>query len=56
MPPSGTSGLTVPAHWPGERYDLVWVLDRPSGRGPIVSFTQVPQLLLAGDRANLIAD
>ena len=51
-----TSGLTVTAHWPDERYDLVWVLDRPSGRGPIISFTQIPQLLLAGDRGSAIAD
>jgi hypothetical protein len=51
-----TSGLSLPTTWPGERYDLVWVFDRPSGSGPIASFTQVPQLLLAGDRDSVIAD
>ena len=50
-----TSGLTVPASWPGERYDLVWVFDRPSGSGRIGSFSQVPQLLLAGDQPSVIA-
>ena len=35
--------------WPGDRYDMVFVFDRPTGRGPFTAFTQVPQLLLAGD-------
>jgi hypothetical protein len=50
-----TSGLTVPASWPSERYDLVWVFDRPSGSGRITSFSQLPQLLLAGDQPSVIA-
>jgi hypothetical protein len=50
-----TSGLAVPADWPGERYDLVWVFDRPTGSGPVTAFRQVPQLLLAGDRPGVIA-
>ena len=50
-----THGLSLPATWPGERYDLVWVFERPSGSGPIISFRQVPQLLLAGDRDTVIA-
>jgi hypothetical protein len=50
-----TSELTVPATWPTERYDLVWVFDRPSGSGRITSFSQVPQLLLAGDQPSGIA-
>lgn len=41
-----------PAKWPGERYDLVWVFAR-TGSG--WAFTQVPQLLLAGDRPDGIA-
>ena len=35
--------------WPGSRYDMVLVFDRPSGAGPFTAFTQVPQMLLAGD-------
>ena len=35
--------------WPGNRYDIVLVFDRPSGTGPFVSCSQVPQMLLAGD-------
>lgn len=35
--------------WPGSRYDMVFVLDRPSGTGVFTAFTQVPQMLLAGD-------
>jgi len=52
---TGTSGtLNIPATWPTTpagkaRYDLVWVFTRPSGSGPIFSFTMVPQFLLAGD-------
>jgi hypothetical protein len=52
---TGTSELPVPASWPSERYDLVWVFDRPSGSGRITSFSQVPQLLLAGDQRRVIA-
>jgi hypothetical protein len=36
-----------PQYWPLDRFDLVWVFDR---RGDTWTFTQVPQLLLAGDR------
>lgn len=48
---TGTTGkLGIPAGpWPGSRYDMVLILDRPSGSGPFTSFYQVPQLLLAGD-------
>jgi len=51
---SGASGITLPTTWPQDRYDLVWVFDRPSGSGPITAFTQVPQLLLAGDLASVL--
>lgn len=52
---TGTTGLTnIPAGpWPGSRYDMVFVLDRPSGSGPFTAFTQVPQMLLAGDSSLL---
>jgi hypothetical protein len=43
---------TCPQKWPGSRFDLVWVLDR-QGQG--WSFSQVPQLLLAGDSKSPIA-
>jgi hypothetical protein len=51
---TGTPGtLNVPASWPtgpaGARYDLVFVFDRPTGRGPIIRFTLVAQQLLTGD-------
>jgi hypothetical protein len=49
--------LNAPTSWPigpaGARYDLVFVFDRPTGRGPITGFTLVPQQLLAGDRPNI---
>lgn len=37
-----------PRNWPDHRYDLIWVLDRPSASATW-SLAQVPQLLLAGD-------
>jgi hypothetical protein len=41
---------TAPQYWPFERVDLVWVFDKRAGSW---SFTQVPQLLLAGDRPDV---
>jgi hypothetical protein len=37
---------TVPQQWPGNRFDIVWVFDQ-AGTG--WTFSQIPQLLLAGD-------
>lgn len=45
---------TCPQKWPGDRFDLVWVLDRRGGSGPW-GFVQVPQLLLSGDSTQPIA-
>jgi hypothetical protein len=42
---------TAPQHWPFSRVDLVWVFERKNGTW---TFTQVPQLLLAGDQADVI--
>ena len=46
--------LDVPKSWPAAngkaRYDLVFVFRRPTGTGPIASFTVVPQFLLPGDQ------
>jgi broad specificity phosphatase PhoE len=47
--------LLVPAtesvpDWPEDRFDMVWVFDRV---GNTWQLTQVPQLLLAGDKAEL---
>ena len=41
-----------PKKWPGDRFDLVWVLDQTSGGG--WAFSQVAQLLLPGDSAALV--
>lgn len=43
----------VPAKWPGERFDLVWVFDRDANDGTY-SFTQVPQRLLPGDLPTIV--
>jgi hypothetical protein len=43
----------VPQTWPGDRFDLVWVFDLNASTGQY-SFTQVPQLLLAGDQDTII--
>ncbi|MGH6841108.1 MAG: histidine phosphatase family protein, partial [Methylocella sp.] len=43
---------SAPQYWPLARFDLVWVFDRQAGTW---TFTQVPQLLLAGDRPDVIA-
>jgi hypothetical protein len=43
--------LPLPPSWPDDRFDLVWVLTAPGSTGGRWRFVQVPQLLLAGDRA-----
>jgi broad specificity phosphatase PhoE len=44
---------TCPQVWPDDRFDLVWVLEPDPVAGGL-RLRQVPQLLLAGDRADLI--
>ncbi len=46
------AGIGCPDSWPDERFDLVWVLDRDGGG--VWRFSQVPQLLFAGDSADAI--
>jgi hypothetical protein len=41
---------SAPQHWPFTRFDLVWIFDKSGGSW---TFTQVPQLLLAGDRKDV---
>jgi hypothetical protein len=45
------SNASLPEYWPEDRYDLVWAFHR-EGEG--WHMTQIPQLLLAGDRAGPI--
>ena len=48
------SSTTVPQVWPDDRYDLVWVLE-PDPTSGHLELRQVPQMLLAGDRPEIIA-
>ncbi len=41
----------LPEVWPADRFDLTWSIRREGDRW---SFMQVPQLLLAGDRSDVI--
>jgi hypothetical protein len=43
--------VELPSSWPEERYDIVWVFERDERAW---SFSQVPQLLLAGDTYRLL--
>jgi broad specificity phosphatase PhoE len=47
------AAAAIPATWPDDRFDLVWVLDRDSPAAPW-RFTQVPQRLFAHDRGEVI--
>jgi hypothetical protein len=42
-----------PQSWPGGRFDIVWTFDRRADGTWL--FGQVPQLLLAGDRDNVVS-
>jgi len=45
----------TPQLWPDDRFDIVWIFDRnPIAASGTWSFSQAPQLLLAGDRTELI--
>ena len=44
-----------PDVWPDDRFDVVWVFDRTdTGTGAGWVFSQVPQLLMAGDKSSVI--
>jgi hypothetical protein len=46
---------SVPTKWPGNRFDIVWIFDLDTkGKTPAYTFTQVPQLVLAGDLPSVI--
>src|SRR5262249_23098235 len=49
FPISKSNSNPVPSEWPGARFDLVWVFELDDAEGGYC-FTQVPQLLLAGDK------
>lgn len=40
----------LPAHWPDDRFDVVWILDRVDASDAAWVFAQVPQRLFAHDR------
>jgi hypothetical protein len=44
------NNISAPQYWPFDRFDLVWIFDKSAGSW---TFTQIPQLLLAGDREEL---
>ncbi len=46
------AGTPLAPKWPGDRFDLVWVLD--SSDGTNWTFSQVPQMLIAGDVATTV--
>jgi len=41
--------IGCPGHWPDERFDVVWILERNSGHEGFWKFSQVAQFLLPGD-------
>ncbi len=40
---------TIPAEWPSDRFDIVWIFDPPAKGKSRWKFTQIPQRLLPGD-------
>jgi hypothetical protein len=44
---------SAPQKWPADRFDVVWIFDRAAANAPW-QFSQLPQLLLAGDSKSVI--
>jgi hypothetical protein len=45
-----TSGITIPASWPDDRFDLIWAFTLTTATdSPAYAFAQIPEQLLAGD-------
>jgi hypothetical protein len=50
-----SSPADVPASWPEDRFDVIWSLTAmPSRAQPTYSFSQIPQLVLPGDKSEAI--
>ena len=47
------SGTAIPESWPDDRYDVIWTFTLAADAS--YTFGQVPQLLLSGDAATVIA-
>jgi hypothetical protein len=44
------SGVTIPASWPDDRFDLIWAFTLTTATdSPAYAFAQIPEQLLAGD-------
>jgi hypothetical protein len=48
------AGTTIPQTWPGDRFDVVWSFAWDDDAGCYV-FSQIPELLLAGDQPTTIS-
>jgi hypothetical protein len=46
-------GAVVPDHWPGKRFDMIWVFDL-NDDGKTYRFSQIPEVLLPDDLATSI--
>jgi hypothetical protein len=49
-------GTVIPPQWPGDRFDVIWAFTLGPGPAPAqYGFGQIPQQLLSGDTATVIA-
>jgi hypothetical protein len=54
IPLSPNNQQPIPTKWPGNRFDIVWIFDTDVKNPGRYIFSQVPQLLLAGDSSQII--